>query len=214
MATQIDNKGDGLWIGDVSTDKIGFFGSTPIAQPAGTGFIQLPLMSWLNEGEGTTAALAIFANGDSKVPGFTNLASEGLGVRWNNHATPNPIITTVALPTDLDASADVVLHVLAVRSATDASDLVTFTVTAFNNVVGAAAAADADLGGVTTAMTDNVLIQELTLTLAAADISSTQGMIGLTLQPTDGKLATIDVTVLGVWLEYTNNLTNLGLQAG
>jgi hypothetical protein len=37
MATQIDNKGDGLWIGDVSTDKIGFFGATPVVQPAAAG---------------------------------------------------------------------------------------------------------------------------------------------------------------------------------
>ena len=63
-------------------------------------------------------------------------------------------------------------------------------------------------------MTDDTNVQELTLTLAAADLSSTQGAITITVQPTDGLLATIDVTVLGVWIEYRSQLTNLGLYAG
>jgi len=215
MSVQIENKSDGYTIGSSAADqKVGFFGTTPVVQPGGSGVLQLPLMSFLDEGAGTTAALAIFADGASNVPGFTNLSSEGLGIRWNNSATPNPIITSVVKPNDLDSANDVVLHILAVRSATDASDLVTFDVTAFDNVAGAAAAADADLGGTSTAMSDDVLIQELTVTLAAADISATQGAIGLTIQPTDGTLATIDVTILGAWIEYTNGLVNLGLYSG
>lgn len=164
--------------------------------------ISLAPHTWLDEGGGTTAALAIFANASDPTPGFTNLSSEGLGVRWNNHATPDPIITAFAVPTDLDATKDITVKIRAVRSATDATDLTTFTVTAFQNAVGAAAGADANFGGVSSAMVNNTNIQELTLTLAAANIVE-GGDITLTLQPTDGLLATVDVTVLGVTLVYT-----------
>lgn len=165
--------------------------------------LPLPLMNWLDEGAGTLAALAIFSAGASNVPGFTNLSSEGLGLRWNNAATPNPIISQFEKPADMDTSKDAVIHILAIRSATDATDLVTFTVTAFDNVVGAAAGADADFGGASSAMADDVVVQELTLALAAADLAATQGAITLTVQPTDGLLDTIDVTVLGIWIEYS-----------
>jgi hypothetical protein len=211
-ATQINDTGAGYQIGD-SNDKVGFFGAAPVVQPAGTGFIDLPPWRWLNEGGGTTAALAIFSNGASAVPGFTNLSSEGLGVRWNNHTSHTPIITSFAKPTDLDDTAAAALHILAVRSATDAVDLTTFAVTAFENAVGAAAGADANFGGTSSAMANNTNIQELTLTLAASDLGTAQSQITLTLAPTSAVLATVDVTVLAVWIEYTNALGKLGLVA-
>lgn len=213
MSTQVNDTAAGYQIGDAD-DKVAFFGAAPVVQPAGTGLIDLPPWRWLNEGAGTTAALAIFADGDSVTPGFTNLSSEGLGVRWNNHATPNPIIASFTKPTDLDDTANAIVHILAVRSATDATDLTTFTVTAFENAVGAAAGADADFGGVSSAMADDVLIQELTLTLAHANLGTARSQITLAVQPTDGLLATIDVTILAVWIEYTGALTKLGLTAG
>ena len=165
------------------------------------GIIDLPLLSFL-DATATEALLTRFTSGASALGYFTD-ANEGMGIRWNNHATPTPVKTTFVKPQDLDSAKDIVLHILAIRSATDATDLVTFTVTAFDSVVGAALDADVDFGVTSGAMIDNVLVQELTSTLLAANISSSNGVITITIQPTDGLLATIDVTVLGAWIEYT-----------
>ena len=171
------------------------------SRTAEPGTIDLPLLAFLNA-TGTESALVIFATGAYTIAGFSD-ANEGMVLRWNDHANPDPIKTTFVKPQDLDSTKDIVLHILAIRSGTDATDLVTFTVTAFDSVVGAALDADADFGVTSTAMINDVLVQELTSTLLAANISASNGAITLTIQPTDGLLDTIDVTVLGVWIEYT-----------
>ena len=71
-------------------------------------FLNIPMYSW-QEADGT--ALAAFANGDSTTPGYAD-ASEISGIRWNNHANPDPISTSVAYPPDLDPAADVIMHFL------------------------------------------------------------------------------------------------------
>lgn len=165
-------------------------------------FINLPLAAW-TEQDGT--ALADFADGDSTTPGW-NAGDESHGIRWNNHANPDPISTSVPIPPDLDASADVIVHVLAAKIGATVGDAVTWLIEAFNNVDAALYDADADFGGTSSAMTGDALTktcQEETLTLAAADVAGSPCVLALTLQPTDGTLGTDDVIVLGVWLEYT-----------
>lgn len=165
-------------------------------------FLNLPLGAW-TEQDGT--ALADFADGASTTPGWS-AGDEGFGVRWNNHAAPDPISTSVPIPPDLDESADVILHVMAAKTGATVGDATTFTVEAFNNADGALYDADADFGGVSSAMTGDATAktcQEETLTLAAANVAASPCVLTLTLQPTDGTLGTDDVILLGVWLEYT-----------
>ena len=171
--------------------------------PASFGRIDIPLMTFLDEGEGTWIQLTTFGDGDSAIPGIVRDGTENLGIRWNNKATSNDIITQFVKPPDMDTSRDATLHIAAIRSATDATDLVTFLVVAFDAVVGAASGADADFGGTTTAMIDDVLIQDVSLALAAADLAAANGAITISFSPTGTIIATIDVTVLGVWIEYT-----------
>lgn len=168
----------------------------------GVGRIDLPLMAFIDEGEGTWIQLTTFGDGDSAVPGIVRDGTENLGIRWNNKATSNDIITQFSKPADMDTAKDAVLHIAAIRSATDATDLVTFAVVAFNASVGAASAADADYGGTTSAMIDDVLIQDVSLTLAAADLEAANGAITISFSPTATIIATIDVTVVAVWIEY------------
>lgn len=168
-------------------------------------FLNLPMGGW-TEQDGT--ALADFADGDSTTPGWS-AGDEGFGIRWNNHANPDPISTSVPIPPDLDAAEDVVVHVAAAKVGATAGDATAFTIEAFFNTVGAAYDADADAGGDTSAMTGDATtktVQEETLTLAAADVAAAPGVLTLTLQPKDGTLGTDDVIVLGVWLEYTRKL--------
>jgi len=165
-------------------------------------FLNLPMGAW-TEQDGT--ALADFADGDSTTPGWS-AGDEGFGIRWNNHANPDPIAASVPIPPDLDASADVIVHIAAAKIGATVGDAVKFTIEAFNNDVGAAYDADADFGGDSSAMTGDATtktVQEVTLTLAAANVEGAPCVLNLTLQPKDGTLGTDDVIVLGVWLEYT-----------
>lgn len=165
-------------------------------------FLNLPLGAW-TEQDGT--ALADFADGASATPGWS-AGDEGFGIRWNNHANPDPISTSIPIPPDLDASADVIVHVLAAKIGATVGDAVTWLIEAFNNVDAALYDADADFGGTSSAMTGDAATktcQEETLTLAAANVAGSPCVLALTLQPTDGTLGTDDVIVLGVWLEYT-----------
>ena len=152
--SMITGTGAGLAAADITVADSGGFTATTEVEAALDeiyqhiqsiqSVIELPLMSFLDEGAGTTAVLAIFADGASSKAGFQ--VNESLGIRWNNAANPNPVITVFNKPPDMDTTKDAVVHILAVRSGTDASDLVTFDIIAFDGIVGAAIAADADFG--------------------------------------------------------------------
>lgn len=168
-------------------------------------FLPIPMGAW-TEQDGT--ALADFADGASATPGWS-AGDEGHGIRWNNHANPDPISSSIPVPPDLDSSADVIVHVLAAKIGATVGDAVTWTIEAFFNVDAALYDADADCGGASSAMTGDAATktcQEETLTLAAADVQGSPAVLTLTLQPTDGTLDTDDVIVLGVWLEYTRKI--------
>jgi hypothetical protein len=168
-------------------------------------FLNLPLGAF-TEQDGT--ALADFANADSPTPGW-NAGDESFGIRWNNHANPDPIATSIPIPPDLDPASDVVLHILAAKVGATVGDAVTWLVEAFNNADAALYDADADFGGTSSAMTGDVATktcQEETLTLAAANVAGSPCVLNLTIQPTDGTLGTDDVIILGAWLEYTKKI--------
>lgn len=168
-------------------------------------FVPIPMYAW-QEADGT--ALADFVDGASPTPGYAD-AAEISGIRWNNHANPDPISTSVPYPPDLDASQNVIVHFLAAKIGATLGDAVTWTVTAFENIDGALYDADEDFGGASSAMTGDATsktVQEETLTLAAANITGSPGAITLTVQPTDGTLGTDDVVLIAVWLEYTRKI--------
>jgi len=163
--------------------------------------IEIPIGSF-TEQDGTV--LAAFADGDSTTPGMA-AGDESFGIRWNNHATPDPISANVAILPRLNPGKNVILHLLAAKVGATVGDAVTWLVEAFNNLDGAAYDADADFGGTSSAMTGDATskdCQEETLTLATANIAADPGMITLTIQPTDGTLGTDDVILMGVWLEF------------
>lgn len=176
-----------------------------VHQQTSQAFFNLDMGGW-TEQDGT--ALADFADGDSTTPGW-NTGDESFGIRWNNHANPDPIATSHPYPPDLDPAANVVIHVLAAKVGATIGDAVTWTIEAFENIAAAAYDADADFGGTSSAMTGDATsktCQEETLTLALANVTGSPGALHLTLQPTDGTLGTDDVIVLGVWGEYTRKL--------
>ncbi|HOV62096.1 MAG TPA: hypothetical protein PK349_13645 [Candidatus Hydrogenedentes bacterium] len=168
------------------------------------GFIPIPTPVFTDAG----AALAAFQDGDSAVPGYC-VTAKGLGIRWNNHATPGAVGTKIAMPPDADVTANMVLHILAAKTGSTVGDATKFTVAAYNNDVGAAYDADDNFGGDTTAMTGDAAaktVQEVTLTLALANLTAYPAAVELTIKPKNGTLGTDDVILLAAWIEYKKKL--------
>jgi hypothetical protein len=164
------------------------------------GIINIPMPTITDAG----VALAAFVNAADPLPGFC-VTAKGLGIRWNNHATPTAVGTKVMVPPDADVTANMVLHILAAKTGATIGDATKFTVVAYNNDVGAAFDADANFGGDSSAMTGDATakdVQEETLTLALANLTAYPAAIELTLKPKDGTLGTDDVIMLAQWIEY------------
>jgi len=170
-------------------------------------FIPLPMSNfWLAAG----TPLAAFADGAFTPPGLALANSKAAGVRWNNHATPDEMYTTVHMPPDRKPGSNMTLHVVASKVGATLADAVTFTVAAYNQVVGALHDADANFGGASSAMVGNAAtktVQECTLTLASADLGAEPTVVTLSIQPTDGTLSTDDVVIHGISLEYERIVT-------
>lgn len=155
------------------------------------------------------APLAVFADGASATPGLELTNSKAITVRWNNHATPTPVATSIPMPLDLDDSKAVVAHFLVSKTGATVGDATTITVAAYEQIPGALHDADTDFGGATGAVTGNATaktIADLTRTLAAADIHAAPAAITLLFGPTAGTLGTDDALLHGAWLEYSAKL--------
>ncbi len=142
-----------------------------------------------------------FVDGASTVPGFNLANSEAFGIRWNNNATHDVVLTSFLLPANYTEAANATLKIYASKTGATLADATTFTVTAFSHPVGALHDADANFGGVSSAMVGDAAaktVQLCTLTLALADLPAGPCPVTLTIQPTNGTLATDDVNILGV----------------
>lgn len=168
------------------------------------GIIEIPTPCFTDAG----VALAAFSDGDSATPGYC-VTAKGLGIRWNNHATPGAVGAKVIVPPDMDVTANAVLHVLAAKTGATVGDATKFTVSAYNNAVDAAYDADDDFGGDTGAMTGNATakkVQHVTLTLALANLAAYPAALEITIKPKAGTLGTDDVILLAAWIEYKKKL--------
>jgi len=168
------------------------------------GIIDIPLPVMTDAG----VALAAFSNGDSATPGYC-VTAKGLGIRWNNHGTPTAVGAKVMVPPDADVTANMVLHILAAKTGATEADATKFTVAAYNNDVGALYDADDTFGGDSSAMTGDATaktVQEVTLTLALANLTAYPAAIELTMKPKDGTLDADDVILLAAWIEYKKKL--------
>ncbi len=169
------------------------------------GIITIPTPAFDSAG----VALAAFSSADTVTCGYC-VTSKGMGIRWNNHATPGPAVATkVIVPPDADVTANMTLHILASKVGATVGDAVKFTIEAFNNVVDAAYDADTDFGGDTGAMVGDDTtkhVQHLTRTLALADLTAYPAAMELTIKPKNGLLGTDDVIMLAAWIEYKKKL--------
>ncbi len=115
-----------------------------LAGVAKLGGAAIPLASFY-ELDGTP--LAAFADGVSTTPGLSLNDSEAAGIRWNNDAAPDGIVTSLPVPADLDTSKVSYLLFTAAKVGATPADVPNLGVEVFEHVVGAAYDAGADLGG-------------------------------------------------------------------
>jgi len=155
--------------------------------------IQIPLSS-LTQEDGT--ALTKFADGDSATPGFAQISNKEVVLRWNNHATPTKVAAFgIALPPDLAAGADVVVHWRAKMSgATDSPDI------EHEAYLGAG---DTDCAGTDDEVDQGTTLTEYTATIGNADVGGSPEELTLLFGPKATELGTDDLLVYSVWIEYT-----------
>ncbi len=154
------------------------------------------LPSDLRQASGVTAIAFV----DGSVDGI--VVSEGVMHRWNVAST-NARWATFMLPPDLDDARDIVVHALCSREGT-ADVTAALTVGAFFQTAAAAYDADSDAGGATTAVSaaGTKVVQEVTLTIAAADVPAGPCVLNLSLVPT-AALDADDLNLHALWVTFT-----------
>jgi hypothetical protein len=167
------------------------------------GELYIPITACTNAG----APLVEFSDGETD--GLELVDSEMVAFRWNPGGTVEQravLAVTVPLPQDLDAAADVVVHLAGARIG--AADTTTvLAVGAFFQTMGAAYTAAANCGGNTTAWdAATTVMAEKTVTIAAADVPAAPCLLTLTIEPS-AALDADDFVLCGLWLEYTRALT-------
>lgn len=161
-----------------------------------TALLEVPLGSLRLS---TGAAIAAFAAGSAD--GFALVDSEAFGIRWNDDVFTT-IAGSVALPRDLDDTADLTVHLRGFRvGSSDTTAAITFG--AFFQTDGAAHTADANAGGASTAFDGaTTIVTNETVTIAAADVPASPSSMTFTLVPT-AALDDDDLVLLGITIEYT-----------
>lgn len=168
--------------------------------------LPIPLTSFVDaDGD----PLAKFVSAGSPTFGFNLADSEALNLRWNNDANPGTALCQIALPLDLDDTANAELEFLCSKSGATVGDATTLTLTAFILAAGDLHDADANCGGVTGALVGNAAAKTTALlsrTIAAADIPASARSMTFTVTPTAGTLGTDDLMIHAVNLRYKRKL--------
>jgi hypothetical protein len=168
--------------------------------------VHVPLASFLDaDGD----PLAKFVSAGSPTFGFALADSEALCLRWNNDATPGTALCQIAIPADLDDTANAALEFLCSKSGATVGDATVLTVAAYIVAEGDLHDADTNCGGDTGALVGNAAAKTtdvLSLTIAAADIPSGARSMTFTVTPKAGTLGTDDLLVHDVRLRYTRKI--------
>lgn len=168
--------------------------------------LPIPLTSFVDaDGD----PLAKFVSAGSPTFGFALADGEAMCLRWNNDANPGTALCQIAMPPDLDDTANAELEFLCSKSGATVGDATKLTVTAFILAAGDLHDADADAGGDTGALVGNAVAKTtavLSRTIAAADIPANARTMTFTVTPKAGTLGTDDLMIHDVRLRYQRKL--------
>lgn len=183
-----------------------------------TGFIPIPIESAreiasndiiaLMDESGTDEIAAGYASGGHLVKDSTPLLIRVNGatdkqkrITWAATIVDEIALAAIPIPPDMKASTDIEVHAL-FQADGHVNSGKTVDCQAFYNGVGAYAS-DTEMGGNFT-LADNENLQELTVTLAAANVGGATphpGLLSLSLVP--AAHANDAIYLMGMWLEYT-----------
>lgn len=155
------------------------------------------------------APMAVWTNATTTVPGtYSDGAKIGGAVRWNNDAAPAAIVTSFDYPPDMDTAVDAVVHyrVAKTGATNNAGNTTTMTSIVANQVDGALYDADTNFGGASSALLPAATaktLQNLTLTLTAADLAAYPSSATISAKPTAGTLDTDDLIFAKAYVVYT-----------
>ncbi len=172
------------------------------------GMIPLPPQSFYLL---TGAPLAVFADGTTTVPGSSFDGSKSFGVRWNNDAAPAAITASFQIPPDMDITANATFHgrIAKTGATNNAGNTTTLAVGLFSQADATLYDADTDFGGTSSALLPAATaktIQNVTLTLALADLAAYPASATITIKPTAGTLNTDDLVFVGACVVYKKKL--------
>jgi len=166
----------------------------PIARTV-KGWIPIKLTDWREAGSDDIQNLAahggILAKDSTPILEYTNGDTDS-ALRLNFAASDsNPIVVQIPLPPDLNAGADLVLHMRAAMAGTD--DTPTIASDAFFNE------GDTKVEDASAAIT-GATVAEYTITIAAADIPA--GAQSVSIELTPGAHTTDALYIYATWIEY------------
>lgn len=159
-------------------------------------FVPIPLGDFVIASTGVGATVVAFNDGVADGPDYI----EGVAYRFNVASTAK-IAATIALPPDLDATADIAVKALASRvGALDTT--VVLTLEAFFQTAGALYDADANAGGNTGVIAGATKeVAEVSLTILGADVPAAPCALSITIVPS-AALDADDLRLHAVWVEY------------
>jgi len=162
-------------------------------------FIGIPLVQWREVGTNDIQNLAahggILAKDSTPILEYTNGDTDSaLRLRWAADDV-NAIVTQVPLPPDLNAGADLVLHIRAAMAG--ATNTPVISADSFFNE------GDTKVEDDSAAIT-GATVAEYTITIAAADVPA--GAQSLSIELTPGAHAADALYVYATWLEYTASI--------
>lgn len=168
---------------------------------------EIPLMSFTRADTG--APLAVFANaasGTGAAPGTQLTNSKALTIRWNNDSAFVGILASFLIPRDADVTETITLKMNVSKTGATLADAAVMVIAAYNQAVGALHDADTDFSGNTGALTGDLTAKTIsTLSLATpwatTDLAAYPTSVSLVITPS--VLATDDLVLHAVWIEYT-----------
>lgn len=172
------------------------------AQAASTNFVAAPLGGAILAAGTPMAAFA--DNAGASAPGVSLVNSKAFGIRWNNYATQTPVYTGFNLPADIDLTAPITVKVRCSKVGATGTDLTTFDVAIYPQTTGALHDAGTNAAGTTGAISNlaTKTVQEVSVTVTAANLGVAGDPVTLSIQPTNGTLGTDDMVVHAVRLVY------------
>lgn len=191
----------GAWTGTVNTGDIaaGAVTAAKLATTLKTGFIPLDITALREIASNDIQALAahgglLASDSAPKLERVNGATDKALRVTWTAEAdTDEAQFPPVPMPPDLDATADVTVHLLMAME--DTNDTPTVDVQAFDAV------GDTEMGGATGAVT-GTSVAEYSVTLSAANIGGhPTGFLNIALVP--AAHTTDDLYLYAAWIEYT-----------